>query len=96
MHPDNSIKYSPALGPHLSKPYSKESFYTDTSKYKEYSKDNENKLNDKELIMLEFSPGYEKSGECQVQLVPLTLYKPKVHPAKDRPLTNFHISRPVI
>lgn len=95
---DNKIKFSPALiAPKLSKPFSKESFYTDATREKEIREPlREDPMNDKELIMFEFNPGYEQStGEYQVQLVPLTMFKTRTNMTKERPLSNFNIFRPV-
>ena len=107
----DKIKFSPAVLPtKLPKRMSKDSFYSEISaisrvrEHKE-GKDvrdvrdvremREYKNEEKELIMFEFNPGVEAdSGEYQVQLVPLTMFKSR-NPAKDRPLTNFHIQRNV-
>ena len=67
-------KFSPALiTPKIVKPYSRDSFYQDASR--DIRKVNHEEVNhDKEVIMLEFNPEYERgAGEYQVQLVPLHL-----------------------
>ena len=98
MNNEGKIKYSPALIPQkLQKPNSKESFYTDFSREKDIKDFTPNDLNSaKEVIMLEFNPAYEQSsGECQVQLVPLTMFKTKNNFAKERPLTHLNNYRNV-
>lgn len=86
-------KYSPALMmPKLPKRLSRDSFYSEISAA---VKAKETKAEEKELIMFEFNPGLEtNSGEYQIQLVPLTMFRSKNN-QKDRPLTNFNIQRTV-
>ena len=71
---EGKTKFSPALiAPKIVKPYSRESFYTDASRDVR-NITHEGMNHDKEVIMLEFNPEYEKgTGECLVQLVPLHL-----------------------
>ena len=53
----------------------------------------DHKPKEKEHIMFEFNPGVEfESGEYQVQLVPLSMFKTKSS-AKDRLLSTVHILR---
>lgn len=86
-------KYSPALMmPKLPKRLSKDSLFSEVSAA---AKAKEARAEEKELIMFEFNPGLEtNSGEYQIQLVPLTMFRSKNNP-KDRPLTNFNIQRTV-
>lgn len=86
-------KYSPALlMPKLPKRQSRDSLYSEISAI---TRGKEVRAEEKELIMFEFNPGIESnSGEYQIQLVPLTMFKTKNN-AKERPLTNFNIQRTV-
>ena len=89
-------QYKPGLlNRRLNKPYSKESFYTDLSKEKEFRDTQlDEKFNDKELMMFEFNPANELiTGDFQVQLVPLSMFQTNPSSGKERPLANFNISR---
>lgn len=88
LYQEGNNKFSPALlAPKIRKPYSRESFYSEFSRDREVRNLFPNVPgNDKELIMLEFNPEYEKTtGECQVQLVPLTVHTS--YPKRKRDLT---------
>jgi hypothetical protein len=89
-------KFSPSIiPPILSKLSSDESFKPDTNRPKEPPDANKPLKSHEDVMMLEFNPKYDQeSGECLVQLIPLSMFKANSH-IKERPLTNFHICRPV-
>jgi len=91
--PLDKHKFSPALlMPKLPKRQSRDSLYSEISAV---TRGKDVRAEEKELIMFEFNPGIESnSGEYQIQLVPLTMFKTRNNP-KDRPLTNFNIQRTV-
>jgi hypothetical protein len=96
IYPDTHYKFSPAiLAAKVARPISRESFVTD---YSHREKESRGKVvqNDRDLIMFEFNPSLEQAnGEYQVQLVPLAMAKGRNAGIRERPLANFHISRPV-